>query len=117
VWSRSTVVGCVLIAIAALLAGFSLLASANEYVRVFGDDMANVYDCDGPGSVLLLSVPSFLLAIAGMIVSFRAFRGRRSIAAAGAIVVGLVVLSVLLARTPGTFAEMRKNAAPHSPCR
>lgn len=109
--------GWILVTLAVLLALFSTLASVNEYTAMFGREMAGAYDCDGPGFVLLFTIPPLLLAIAGIIVSVRRGRIGSNPAANWAAAVGVIVLLALSARLPAVLTELRRNAAPQSPCR
>lgn len=105
-----------LTALSALSTALSCLLSINEYVRVFGDEMAGSYDCDGPGVVLALAVGgivSGLLAIVWWTAALRRNRTRGALAAFGVAVIILIVAS---ARAAPAILELRKNAAPQSPC-
>jgi hypothetical protein len=105
------------VAFAVLLAAFSFLASVNEYAAVFGQEMSGAYDCDGPRQVLIFSAPPLLLASAGVFLSLRALRARRSRQAVIAVALGVAVLCAIAVRAPGAIAELRKNSRAGSPCR
>lgn len=114
---RSLVFGLVAVVLGALLAAFAYVGSIHEYSRAFGPELAGAYDCDGPASVLMFLVPSFGLAIIGVLLSARAFRANRRVLAAAGIAVGVLVLLLDVARVPPALRELRRNAAPDSPCR
>jgi hypothetical protein len=109
--------GCVLVIVAALLATASYFVSINEYVSMFGEEMALAYDCNGPDSVLVFLVPAVILAVSGGVLSWRAWRRARTAVAAAALCLGLVVAVVELARLRPILVEARRNASPDSPCR
>jgi hypothetical protein len=109
--------GCVMVACAAVVAAFSFLASVNEYASMFGEELAAANDCNGPATVLMLSTPAVLLAIAGVVLSIRALRARRSVLAMIAVCLGVAVLSAIAGRAPDVAAELWKNSRPDSPCR
>lgn len=109
--------GWVLVACATILAVPLLIVSANEYVAMFGDEMADVYDCNGPAIVLLFSVLPFALAGAGVFLSDRTLRLRRSRRSVIAVCLGVAVLCVVAVRASGAVAELQKNRRPDSPCR
>ena len=107
----------IVVAVAALFATLSWLATVNEYTAVFGAEMAGAYDCDGPLFVFIFLVPAVVLALIGIGLSVRALRRRRTIAAGVALGVALLVVAAVIVRLAPAMAEARRNAAPGSPCR
>ena len=107
----------IVIAIAALLALVSYFPSVNEYVSVFGSEMAGAYDCDGPAVVLTFAVAGLALGLFGIVLSGRALRRSRTPAARIALGVAMIVVVVATARIAPAAGEAIRNAAPDSPCR
>jgi glucan phosphoethanolaminetransferase (alkaline phosphatase superfamily) len=107
----------VVIAMAALLALVSYFISVNEYVSVFGSEMAGAYDCDGPAVVLTFAVAGIVLGLLGILLSGRALRRSRTPAVRIALGVAMIVVVVATARIAPTIGEVKRNAAPDSPCR
>ena len=106
----------IVIAIAVLLTLMAHLFSANEYVSVFGDEMAGAYDCDGPAIVLTLGVAGIVAALLGIVWSLRALRRSRTRAARAALGLALIVVVVASVRIAPAIGEMRRNTETDSPC-
>ncbi|HYC93391.1 MAG TPA: hypothetical protein VEO54_29560 [Thermoanaerobaculia bacterium] len=112
----ATVVSGIGIAIAVLLTLVSYFASVNEYVSAFGDEMAGAYDCDGPVVVLTFAAAGIFFGLLAIVGSGGAMRRSRRRSARAALGVAIIVVLVATARIVPTIYELRRNAAPDSPC-
>lgn len=107
-------VGTVVIAVLVTL--MSYLLSVNEYVSVFGDEMAGAHDCDGPAAVGTLAAAGIVLGVLGVVWSGSVLRRSHTRAARVTAGVAIIVVLVASARIVRTIPEIRRNAAPDSPC-
>jgi hypothetical protein len=103
-------------AIAVVLTLVSYAVSINEYVSVFGGEMAGAYDCDGPSRVLALATGGVVLGLVGVLWSGRAVRRSRAPATLLALGIAAIVVCVATARIVPAIAEARRNAGAASPC-
>lgn len=109
--------GCALVAFGVISAALPFLVSVNEYAAMFGNEMAGAYDCNGPDTVLAFSALPFVLATAGVFLSVRTLRVRRSRRSVMAVCLGVAVLCAVTVRASEAVAELQKNNGPDSPCR
>lgn len=78
--------------------------------------MAGAYDCDGPELVLILAAGGILSGGFGLVWSSRTLQQRRTPAARVALAVAIIVVVGATARIVPAIGEVRRNAAPDSPC-
>ena len=107
--------GWITIVASASMLALAHIGSINEYRDIYGVALADAYDCDGPTVVLTFSVSALAFVGLGILLLVRS-RPRGSVVCIG-LAVGTLIVILGGARLAAAITEVRRNTAPHSPCR